>query len=83
MMEHCKTWWQRCNFRRMNLSCETLMLWGEIVYQHTGYKEYDNAEMIMIDHSLHTWEASGFTSLFAKAGNLDVMYKSILFYIDE
>lgn len=83
MMEHCKMWWQRCNIPRLIRSCETAMLWSEMVYLHSQYNEFDNAAMVMMDHSATAWTASGFTTVIAKAGNLEVMYKAIQFYVDE
>lgn len=83
MMEHCKMWWQRCNIPRLIRACESAMLWAEMVYLHTQYNEFDNAALVMIGHSADAWTASGFTTVIAKAGNLEVMYKAIQFYIDE
>lgn len=83
MMEHCKMWWQRSNIPRLIRACETSMLWSEMVYLHSQYNEFDNAALVMIEHSPDAWTASGFTTVIAKAGNLEVMYKGIQFYIDE
>lgn len=83
MMEHCKMWWQRCNIPRLIRACESAMLWKEMVYLHTQYNEFDNAATVMIDHSPDAWTASEFTTVITKAGNLEVMYKSVKFYIDE
>lgn len=83
MLEHCKMWWQRCNIPRLIRACEAAMLWTEMVYLHSQYNEFDNAALVMIEHSPDAWTASGFTTVIAKAGNLEVMYKSIQFYIDE
>eukprot|EP00177_Eucheuma_denticulatum_P003509 GFKZ01006348.1.p1 GENE.GFKZ01006348.1~~GFKZ01006348.1.p1 ORF type:complete len:1728 (+),score=282.49 GFKZ01006348.1:317-5500(+) len=83
MLEHCKMWWQRCNIPRLIRACEAAMLWNEMVYLHTQYNEFDNAAVVMMDHSPDAWTPSGFTSVIAKAGNLEVMYKSVQFYIDE
>eukprot|EP00171_Calliarthron_tuberculosum_P016771 IDg16771t1 len=83
MMEHCKMWWQRCNIPRLIRACEAAMLWKEMVYLHTQYNEFDNAALVMIAHSPDAWTASEFTTVITKAGNLEVMYKSVQFYIDE
>lgn len=83
MLEHCKMWWQRCNLPRLIRACEAAMLWNEMVYLHSQYNEFDNAAVVMIDHSPDAWNPSGFTTVIAKAGNLEVMYKSVQFYIDE
>lgn len=83
VMEHCKMWWQRCNIPRLIRACETAMLWSEMVYLHSQYNEFDNAALIMMEHSAHAWTASGFTTVIAKAGNLEVMYKGVQFYIEE
>ena len=83
MMEHCKMWWQRCNIPRLLRACDSAMLWPEMVYLYTQYNEFDNAATTMIEHSADAWTASGFTTVIAKAGNLEVMYKAIQFYIDE
>lgn len=83
MMDHCKMWWQRCNIPRLIRACEAAMMWGEMVYLHTQYNEFDNAALVMMQHSAAAWSASGFTTVITKAGNLEVMYKAIQFYIDE
>lgn len=83
MMEHCKMWWQRCNIPRLIRACESSMLWREMVYLHTQYNEFDNAALVMIAHSPDAWTASEFTTVITKAGNLEVMYKAVQFYIDE
>eukprot|EP00737_Agarophyton_chilense_P003254 gb/GEZJ01003787.1/.p1 GENE.gb/GEZJ01003787.1/~~gb/GEZJ01003787.1/.p1 ORF type:complete len:1487 (-),score=292.94 gb/GEZJ01003787.1/:474-4934(-) len=83
MIEHCKMWWQRCNIPRLIRACESAMLWAEMVYLHTQYNEFDNAALVMIEHSPDAWTPSGFTTVITKAGNLEVMYKAIQFYIDE
>lgn len=83
MMDHCKMWWQRCNIPRLIRACESSMLWSEMVYLHTQYNEFDNAATVMMQHSPDAWTASNFTTVITKAGNLDVMYKAIQFYIDE
>eukprot|EP00178_Gracilaria_changii_P011059 TRINITY_DN3179_c0_g1_i1.p1 TRINITY_DN3179_c0_g1~~TRINITY_DN3179_c0_g1_i1.p1 ORF type:complete len:1727 (-),score=283.16 TRINITY_DN3179_c0_g1_i1:8574-13754(-) len=83
MMEHCKMWWQRCNIPRLIRACESAMLWAEMVYLHTQYNEFDNAASVMIEHSPDAWTQSGFITVIAKAGNLEVMYRAIQFYIDE
>lgn len=83
MLEHCKMWWQRCNIPRLIRACEAAMLWKEMVYLHTQYNEFDNAALVMIAHSADAWTASEFTTVITKAGNLEVMYKSVQFYIDE
>jgi clathrin heavy chain len=83
MMDHCKMWWQRCNIPRLIRACEAAMLWAEVVYLHTQYNEFDNAALVMMLHSTAAWTAPGFTSVITKAGNLEVMYKAIQFYVDE
>eukprot|EP00172_Hildenbrandia_rubra_P003693 Plantae.Rhodophyta-Hildenbrandia_rubra.ctg6205.p1 GENE.Plantae.Rhodophyta-Hildenbrandia_rubra.ctg6205~~Plantae.Rhodophyta-Hildenbrandia_rubra.ctg6205.p1 ORF type:complete len:1699 (+),score=311.37 Plantae.Rhodophyta-Hildenbrandia_rubra.ctg6205:5143-10239(+) len=83
MMEHCKMWWQRCNIPRLIRACESAMLWAEVVYLHIQYNEFDSAAQVMMAHSPDAWSASGFTTVITKAGNLEVMYKAIQFYIDE
>jgi clathrin heavy chain len=82
-MDHCKMWWQRCNIPRLIRASEAAMLWSEMVYLHTQYNEFDNAALVMMQHSVTAWSASGFTSVITKAGNLEVMYKAIQFYVDE
>ena len=83
MMEHCKMWWQRCNIPRLIRASESAMLWAEMVYLHTQYNEFDNAATVMIEHSPDAWTASNFTTVIAKAGNLEVMYRAVQFYINE
>lgn len=83
MMEHCKMWWQRSNIPRLIRACETAMLWAEMVYLHTQYNEFDSAAVVMMEHSTDAWTASGFTTVVTKAGNLEVMYKAVQFYINE
>eukprot|EP00180_Rhodochaete_pulchella_P001018 Plantae.Rhodophyta-Rhodochaete_pulchella.ctg18384.p1 GENE.Plantae.Rhodophyta-Rhodochaete_pulchella.ctg18384~~Plantae.Rhodophyta-Rhodochaete_pulchella.ctg18384.p1 ORF type:complete len:565 (+),score=135.43 Plantae.Rhodophyta-Rhodochaete_pulchella.ctg18384:244-1695(+) len=83
VMEFVKMWWQRCNIPRLIRACEAANLWAEVVYLHIQYGEHDNAAMVMMDHSPDAWSASGFTDVLTKAGNLEVMYRAIKFYIGE
>lgn len=83
MMEHCKMWWQKCNLPRLVRACEVVALWAEVVYLHIQYGEYDNAATTMMAHSPDAWSPSGFTEVITKAGNLDVMYRAVGFYLDQ
>eukprot|EP00179_Madagascaria_erythrocladioides_P030901 CAMPEP_0198327392 /NCGR_PEP_ID=MMETSP1450-20131203/14660_1 /TAXON_ID=753684 ORGANISM="Madagascaria erythrocladiodes, Strain CCMP3234" /NCGR_SAMPLE_ID=MMETSP1450 /ASSEMBLY_ACC=CAM_ASM_001115 /LENGTH=1655 /DNA_ID=CAMNT_0044031435 /DNA_START=1 /DNA_END=4968 /DNA_ORIENTATION=+ len=83
VMEYIKMWWQRCNIPRLIRACEAAHLWAEVTYLHIQYGEHDNAALVMMNHSPDAWSASGFTDVLTKAGNLEVMYKAIKFYIDE
>ena len=59
------------------------MLCSEMVYLHSQYNDFYNAATVMVEHSPVAWESSEFISVIAKAGNLEVMYKAVQFYIDE
>eukprot|EP00181_Compsopogon_caeruleus_P004586 CAMPEP_0184684602 /NCGR_PEP_ID=MMETSP0312-20130426/15903_1 /TAXON_ID=31354 /ORGANISM="Compsopogon coeruleus, Strain SAG 36.94" /LENGTH=1737 /DNA_ID=CAMNT_0027137941 /DNA_START=95 /DNA_END=5308 /DNA_ORIENTATION=+ len=83
MMEYVKMWWQRCNIPRLIRACENARQWAEVTYLHIQYNEYDNAALVMMQHSPDAWSPSGFTDVLTKAGNLEVMYKAIQFYVDE
>lgn len=46
----------RLNFQKLNVTkvlriCQKFLLWGEVVFLHSNYKEHDNAVKTMMEHS--------------------------------
>jgi len=82
-MDYMKMWWQKSNVPRLIRACEAAWLWAEAAYLYTVYEEFDNAATVMMEHGPAAWNASQFTDVISKAGSLDVMYKSVRFYIME
>lgn len=82
-MEHLKLFSTRLNIPRLIRVCEEYCHWKELVFLYVAYDEYDNAAMIMINHSPIAWEHVQFKDVAVKVSNVEVYYRAISFYLGE
>lgn len=83
LMEHLKLFSTRINIPRLIRVCEEFQHWKELAFLYVAYDEYDNAAMVMINHSPHAWEHVQFKDVAVKVSNVEVFYKAISFYLNE
>ena len=82
-MEHLELFSTRLNIPRLIRVCEEYCHWKELVFLYVAYDEYDNAAMIMINHSPIAWEHVQFKDVAVKVSNVEVYYRAISFYLGE
>ena len=83
LMEHLKLFSTRLNIPRLIRVCEEFHHWKELVYLYVQYDEYDNAAMVMMNHSPTAWEHVQFKDVAVKVSNVEVYYRAISFYLEE
>jgi clathrin heavy chain len=83
LMDHLKMWWQRCSIPRLIRATEASSQWPELCFLYVRYDELDNAANIMMNHSPSCWSHSGFTEVISKVSNMEILYRSVEFYLDE
>ncbi|KAK9810517.1 hypothetical protein WJX72_012055 [[Myrmecia] bisecta] len=83
LMEHLKLFSTRINIPRLIRVCEEYHHWKELVFLYIQYDEYDNAAMVMMNHSPVAWEHVQFKDVAVKVSNVEVYYKAISFYLEE
>lgn len=83
LFDFIKAYFQKINVTKLVRVCKKYQLWKEIVYLHSNYKEYDMAVLVMVDHSPVCFDHDTFVSNLSKVSNSDLIYKAILFYIEE
>mmetsp|Transcript_40808 Transcript_40808/g.97020 ORF Transcript_40808/g.97020 Transcript_40808/m.97020 type:complete len:1701 (-) Transcript_40808:29-5131(-) len=83
LMEHLKLFSTRINIPRLIHVCEEFQHWKELTFLYIAYDEYDNAAMVMINHSPDAWEHVQFKDVAVKVSNVEVFYKAIGFYLEE
>lgn len=83
MMEHLKLFSTRINIPRLIRVCEEFHHWKELVFLYVQYDEYDNAAMVMMNHSPVAWEHVLFKDVAVKVSSVEVYYKAISFYLEE
>lgn len=77
LMEHLKLFWRRMNIPKVLRACEAAHLWKELVFLYVHYEEFDNAVLVMIEHSGAAWDHVNFKDVVVKVGNVDMCYKAI------
>ena len=82
-MEHLKLFSTRINIPRLIRVCEEFHHWKELVFLYVQYDEYDNAAMVMMNHSPAAWEHVLFKDVAVKVSSVEVYYKAISFYLEE
>ena len=82
-MEHLKLFSTRLNIPRLIRVCEDHHHWKELVFLYIQYDEYDNAALVMMNHSPLAWEHVLFKDVAVKVSNVEVYYKAISFYLEE
>lgn len=83
LFDFIKAYFQKINVTKLIRVCKKYQLWREIVYLHSNYKEYDMAVMTMIEHSPTCFDHDTFVSNLSKVSNSDLIYRAIVFYIEE
>lgn len=83
LMEHLKLFTQRLNIPRLLRVCETYQQWRALAYLYVHYDEFDNALLVMMEHSPDAWEHVGFKDTCVKVSSIDLYYKAIEFYLEE
>ena len=83
LMEHLKLFSARINIPRLIRVCEEFQHWKELAFLYIAYDEFDNAAMVMINHSPAAWEHVQFKDVMVKVANAEVFYKAISFYLEE
>jgi len=83
LMEHCKNYYQRFNIPKLLRACERFKRWSEAVFLYIKYDEFDNALVIMMEHSPTAWNHETFAEVIQKATNQDLFFRAIIFYIEE
>merc|ERR1712188_255743 len=83
LMEHLKLFSNKINIPRLIRVCEEQMHWKALSFLYVQYDEYDNAAMVMMNHSPEAWEHVSFKDVAVKVSNADLFYKAISFYLDE
>lgn len=83
LMEHIKLFSSRINIPRLIGVCQAEGLWRALVFLYTEYEEYDSALKVMMDHPAESWDHGIFKDVAIKITNLDLYYKSVIFYLDN
>lgn len=83
LMEHIKLYATRVNIPRLIRTCDEQQHWKELAFLYCQYDEYDNAAMVMINHSPDAWDHSSFKDVLVKVANMELYYRAIGFYLDE
>eukprot|EP00172_Hildenbrandia_rubra_P000375 Plantae.Rhodophyta-Hildenbrandia_rubra.ctg11744.p1 GENE.Plantae.Rhodophyta-Hildenbrandia_rubra.ctg11744~~Plantae.Rhodophyta-Hildenbrandia_rubra.ctg11744.p1 ORF type:complete len:1092 (-),score=238.23 Plantae.Rhodophyta-Hildenbrandia_rubra.ctg11744:1608-4472(-) len=78
-----RVWHAKLNIQRAIRACQRSLLWDIVVYLFVQYNEFENATMTMMEHSATAFDHSQFLDVIARAGVLELYYKSITFYVDE
>ena len=64
-------------------ACERLKTWEEAVLLYIKYDELDDAIISRMDQPPATWNQELFTANIQKATNQDLLYKAMIFYLEE
>jgi clathrin heavy chain len=83
LMEHLKLFSTRINIPRLIRVSEEFEHWKELAFLYVAYDEFDNAAMVMINHSPSAWEHVQFKDVMVKVANAEVCYRAIGFYLAE
>eukprot|EP00173_Palmaria_palmata_P005076 Plantae.Rhodophyta-Palmaria_palmata.ctg821.p1 GENE.Plantae.Rhodophyta-Palmaria_palmata.ctg821~~Plantae.Rhodophyta-Palmaria_palmata.ctg821.p1 ORF type:complete len:479 (-),score=112.73 Plantae.Rhodophyta-Palmaria_palmata.ctg821:89-1390(-) len=83
MLNFCRMWHGRFSVPKVNRACERAFLWNSQVFLFMQYNEWDNAANAMMDHSPTAFSPDEFLDVISRVGALNVMYRSIDFYLGE
>ncbi|KAK6591199.1 clathrin heavy chain [Cryptosporidium xiaoi] len=83
LMNYCSKHSGRINIPKLTRICEQRQLWKEVVYLYMQYKEYDQAILAIINHSDVAWSDDEFLNILQNVTNVDIIYKSMTFYLHE
>jgi clathrin heavy chain len=83
LMDHCRNYYEKMNVPKLIRACETFYHWNEVVFLHNHYNGYDNALLVMIEHSPLCFKHDLFTNTLSKVTNSNLYSEAIKFYINE
>ncbi|KAK8884028.1 Clathrin heavy chain 2 [Tritrichomonas musculus] len=81
VMEHLKTYYQRCALFKVIKALNEMHLWNELTFAYDKYNEFDNAVLTMMDHPSVAWRHQYFKDTIAQVSNADIIYRSLNFYL--
>lgn len=83
LMDHIRTYSQRLHIPKLIRACELHQMWAEAVLLHQTYDQWDQAVITMIEHSPSAWRHDTFSQNIVKVTNHDLLYRSMIFYLEE
>ena len=83
LMDHCRTYFEKVNIPKLIRVCEQYQQWNEVVFLYNHYNGFDNALMVIMEHSPVAWKHDLFCQTLVKVTNTNLYYEAIRFYIDE
>lgn len=83
LMDYCSSYSGRINIPKLTRICEQRQLWNEVVYLYLQYQEFDQAVLTVISHPKEAWKNDQFLSILQNVTNVDILYKSMTFYLQE
>lgn len=83
VLTFCRMWHGRLNIPKVCRACQASHLWDSLVFLYMRYNEYDNAANVMMDHSPVAFTPDEFLDVISQVGSMNVMYRSIDFYLGE
>jgi clathrin heavy chain len=82
-MDFIRAYNSKLQIPKLIRECERYLLWNEACYLHSIYDQQDQAIITMIQHSPIAWKHDFFCQNIVNVANHDLMYKSMLFYLEE
>lgn len=83
VMDFLKAYNSKLMIPRLIRECERYQMWAEAVYLHSIYEQQDQAIITMIEHSPSAWKHDQFCQSIVNVANHDLLYKAMLFYLEE
>ncbi|OII73554.1 uncharacterized protein cubi_03352 [Cryptosporidium ubiquitum] len=83
LMDYCASYSGRINIPKLTRICEQRQLWNEVVYLYLQYQEFDQAVLTVISHPKEAWKNDQFLNILQNVSNVDILYKSMTFYLQE
>ncbi|KAJ1610087.1 clathrin heavy chain [Cryptosporidium canis] len=83
LMDYCASYSGRINIPKLTRICEQRQLWNEVVYLYLQYQEFDQAVLTVISHPKEAWKNEQFLNILQNVSNVDILYKSMTFYLYE
>lgn len=83
VLNFSRMWHGKLNIPKVSRACTKAHLWDSLVFLYVRYNEYENAANVMMDHSPVAFDAGEFLDVISNVGSMNVMYRSIDFYLGE
>jgi clathrin heavy chain len=83
LMDHCRNYYDKMNVPKVIRVCELQYHWPEVVFLHNHYNGYDNALMVMMEHSPSAWKHDLFCQTLQKVTNSNLYSEATRYYIEE